>query len=113
MLRELGFAGIFKVNPAIISVLLVFSVLLMTFFIERAWTFLLYAGWSEEFWRRLKASVQSGRLHEARSMCSQSKNVFARVLHTVISSTHLTRADNEDLTQIEKENTLEKLRKRL
>lgn len=113
MLRELGFKGIFMVNPAIISVMLMCSVILMTFFLERAWYFMVYGGWSEEFWRRLKANVQGGRLHEARSMCAQSKNVFARVFHVAISSTHLSRADNDDLTQIEKENTLELLRKRL
>jgi biopolymer transport protein ExbB len=113
MLRELGFMGILKVNPAIISTLLFFSVLLMAFLIERAWTFLVHAGWSDEFWHRLKASVQSGRLHEARAMCSQSRNVFAQVFHVAISSTHLTRADNEDLVQIAKDNQLDKLRARL
>jgi biopolymer transport protein ExbB len=113
MLRELGFKGIFMVNPAIIGTMLICSVILLTFFLERTWYYLAYAGWSEEFWRRLKANVQGGRLHEAHSICAQSKNVFAKVFHVAISSTHLTRADNDDLTQIEKENMLEKLRKRL
>lgn len=113
MLRELGFWGIFHVNPAIIGLMLGCSVVLLTFVLERMWYFLLYAGWNDEFWQKLKASIQGGRLHEARSMCAQSKNVFAKVFHVAISSTHLTRADNEDLVQIEKENNLEKLRKRL
>ena len=46
-------------------------------------------------------------------MCSQSKNVFAQVFHVAISSTHLTRADNEDLMAIAKDNQLDKLRARL
>jgi biopolymer transport protein ExbB len=113
MLKELGFIGILNVNPAIISTLLIFSILLLTFVLERAWYFLFYAGWSDEFWHRLKAAVAGGRLHEARTLCSQSKNLFADVFHVVLNSTHLVRADNEDLVNIAKENALEKLRKRL
>lgn len=113
MLKELGFMGIFMVNPAIISTLLLFSVLLLTFFLERSWFFAMHAGWSQEFWHKLKACVRAGRLHEARSLCNQSKNIYAKVFHTAISNTHLTRADNEDMVQIEKENVEEQLRKRL
>lgn len=113
MLKELGFMGILKVNPAIISTLLFFSVMLLAFILERAWYYLAFAGWSDEFWHKLKASVAAGRLHEARTLCSQSKNVFAEVFHVVLSSTHLNRADNEDLVQIAKENAMEKLKKRL
>lgn len=113
MLKELGFIGIFKVNPAIISTLLVFSILLLTFLVERAFYYLAYAGWNEDFWRKLKSAVHAGRLHDARAMCAQSKNIYAQVFHVAISSTHLTRADNEDLVQIAKENALEKLRRRL
>ncbi len=113
MLKELGFMGILKVNPAIISTLLLFSVLLMTFLMERLWFYMSHSGWSDEFWNRIKASVASGRMHEARALCTQSKNVFAQVFLVAISSTHLSRADNEDLVQIAKENQLEHLRKRL
>lgn len=113
MLRELGFMGILRVNPAIISTLLLFSVLLVTFILERFWFYMAYAGWSEDFWNRLKNTVKAGRLHEARNMCAQSKNVFSQVFLVAISSTHLVRADNEDLVQIAKENALEKFRRRL
>lgn len=113
MLRELGFMGILRVNPAIVGTMLVFSVMLLAFAIERIWYFLSYAGWSEEFWRKLKGAVQAGRLHEARGMLAQSTNVFARVFYTSINSAHLSRADCEDLVQIEKETNLERLRKRL
>lgn len=113
MLKELGFIGIFKVNPAIISTLLVFSILMLWFVLERLWFYTTRAGWNEAFWQRLKGTVQSGRLHEARAMCAQSKNVYAQVFLTAISSTNLTRADNEDLVQISKENQLETLRMKL
>jgi biopolymer transport protein ExbB len=113
MLKELGFMGILKVNPAIISTLMFMSILLLTFVLERAWYFLVYAGWSDDFWNKLKTAVQSGRMHEARVLCSQSKNLFAQTFYSIINSTHLMRADNEDLVQIAKENALEKLRKRL
>jgi biopolymer transport protein ExbB/TolQ len=113
MLMEMGFRGIIKVNPVIISTLLVFSAIMLGFLLERAWFYLAYAGWDEKFWQKLRAAVQAGRLHEARTMCSQSSNVFAKVFYTALSSTHLTRADNEDLVQVEKENMQEKLRSRL
>ena len=113
MLKELGFMGILKVNPAIISTLLFFSILLVTFLAERLWFYMAYSGWSEEFWQRLKSNVSSGRLHDARAMCAQSKNVFAQTFLVAISSTHLSRADNEDMVQIAKEGQLELLRKRL
>jgi len=110
---EMGFMGIIKVNPAIIITLLIFSVIMLTFLIERIWAYLTIGSWSEKFWEKLKQSVAAGRLHEARAMCSQKNNVFAKVFFTAISNTHLTRADNEDLVQIEKENQQDVLRKRL
>jgi len=113
MLKQLGFMGIFHVNPAIISILLFFSVLLVTFLMERMWYFLLYAGWSQDVWNQLTSAIRSGRLYEARGLCSQGKNIFTQVFHTAISSTHLSRADNEDLVQIAKENAIERLRRRL
>lgn len=113
MLKELGFIGILKVNPAIISTLLFFSILLMTFLAERFWFYMSHANWNEEFWQRLKSNVNSGRLHDARSMCAASKNVYAQTFLAAISATHLSRADNEDMVQIAKEGQLELLRKRL
>ncbi|MFN0118217.1 MAG: MotA/TolQ/ExbB proton channel family protein [Elusimicrobiota bacterium] len=113
MLRELGFIGIFKVNPLIIGTLMFFSFLMVAFLVERVWYYLSHANWSEEFWKRLKASVQSGHIHEARTMCVQSNNVYAQVFATVLNSTHLDRKDNEELAQISRENQLERLRKRL
>ncbi|MCG3205861.1 MAG: hypothetical protein KCHDKBKB_02584 [Elusimicrobia bacterium] len=113
MLKELGFMGILKVNPAIISTLLFFSILMLTFLVERLWFYMSYSGWSDDFWQKIKTNVSSGRLHDARTMCAASKNVYAQVFLIAISSTHLSRADNEDLVQIAKENQLEKLRSRL
>ena len=113
MLKELGFIGIFMVNPLIIGTLLAFSIVLMTFLLERIWTYMRRAGWSEEFWQKVRSSVQAGRLHDARTLCDRTDNVFARVFHTAITSSHLNRADNEDMVQIAKDNELEKLRKRL
>ena len=97
MLKELGFIGIWNVNPAIISTLLIFSILMVTFLLERLWFYTARANWSESFWQRLKSTIQAGRLHEARAMCAQTKNIYAQVFLIAISSTHLTRADNEDL----------------
>lgn len=113
MLSELGLIGIIKINPAIVLTMIGLSILLLTFLLERFWCFILYGGWSQSFWNQLKSAVQSGRLHDARTMCANSKNVFARVFYVIISSTHLSREDNEDLAQIEKENAQETLRKRL
>jgi biopolymer transport protein ExbB len=113
MLKELGFIGIWNVNPAIISTLLIFSILMLTFLLERFWFYSARAGWSEAFWQRLKSTIQAGRLHEARAMCAQTKNIYAQVFLIAIGSTHLTRADNEDLVQIAKENQMEALRSKL
>ena len=113
MLMELGFKGIIATNPAIMVTLLICSILLLTFFLERSVYFVIYGGWSDRFFKRLKSAVQSGRFHEGRSMCTNSNNVFARVFFAAISNTHLNRADNEDMVQIEKENMQEKLRARL
>lgn len=113
MLREMGFIGIVQVNPGIIISLLVLSVFLMAFFLERSWYYMTAGRWRPSFWQKLRAAVQAGRLHDARNMCADSKNVFSRVFYVAISSTHLSRADNEDLVQIEKENMQEALRKRL
>ncbi|MCB4756860.1 MAG: MotA/TolQ/ExbB proton channel family protein [Elusimicrobia bacterium] len=112
MLTEMGFMGIIKVNPAIIITLLFFSVLMMTVFIDRLIVFVGIGRWHQAFWEKLKNAVQAGRLHEARTMC-QSNNIYARVFHTAINATHLSRTDNDDLVQITKENMQEKLRKRL
>ncbi len=113
MLKELGFIGIWNVNPAIISTLLVFSILMLTFLLERFWFYTARAGWNEAFWQRLKSTIQAGRLHEARAMCAQTKNIYAQVFLIAIGSTHLTRADNADLVQIAKENQMEALRSKL
>lgn len=113
MFMELGFWGVMKTNPAIMWTLMCFSILVVAFLIERAWVFFIYASWSENFWKKIKQSVARGRLHEARELCGRSKNVFSKVFETVVSNSHLTRADNEDLVQVEKENQQEMLRRRL
>lgn len=113
MLMEMGFRGVIATSPAIMITLLIFSVLLTAFVFERGLCFLLHGGWSDAFWKRLKACVQAGRMHEARSMCEKNRNIFAQVFHTAIGNAHLSRVDNEDLTQIAKENEQERLRKRL
>ncbi len=113
MLMEMGFMGIIRVNPAIIITLMVFSVVMLTCLLDRAIVYLSIGGWSQQYWEKLKSAIQAGRLHEARAICAQSSNVYARVFHTAISSTHLSRSDNEDMVQITKENMQEKLRKRL
>lgn len=111
MLQEMGFIGILKVNPAIILTLLACSVVMFFVLLERTWTYLSIGGWDEKFWQRLRNAVHAGRLHEARAMCADRKNIFARVFYTVINSTHLNRFDNEDMVQIMKENMQEEMRK--
>jgi len=113
MLSEIGFRGSMATNPLIMITLLVSSILMLAFFFERTWSFMVYGNWNKKLWKKLKNAVIAGRYHEARAICADSNNVFARVFHTSVSSTHLSRVDNEDLAQTAKENAQEVLRKRL
>ena len=113
MLTELGFRGIIAINPPIVLTMLFLSILLVTVLLERIWTFLSSARWKESLWKQITDDIRSGRLHDARTLCVNKSNVYARVFYSIINSTNLSRADNEDLAQIEKENQQERLRKRL
>jgi biopolymer transport protein ExbB len=113
MFMEMGFQGIMNTNPAIMWTLFVFSVLLLGAVLERAFYYLAYGGWSDAFWKKVSQTVKKGLYHEARTICERSSNVFAQVFRVAVESSHLSRADNEDMVQIAKENMQERLRKRL
>ncbi len=76
MVMGMGFKEVVAINPAIVLSMLFLSILLVGILLERAWTFLSEAGWSDGFWNQLKNIVQSGRLHDARTMCASTSGTM-------------------------------------
>lgn len=112
-MMQMGFKEWFMVNPPIISTILVFSVLLAAFTLERMWVFRVEAKFPKELWDRLVGLVRERKLRDAMALCEGTPGVFARVFRAGLEGALVSRLDAEDAMVIEKEEGQEILRKRV
>ena len=112
-MMQMGFVEWFNVNPPIISTILVFSVLVVAFTLERFWVFRKEAKFPRELWERILGLVREKRLRDAIALCEVSQGVFARVFKSGLEGSLVSRLDAEDGMVIEKEEGQEILRKRV
>jgi biopolymer transport protein ExbB len=112
-MMHMGFKEWFMVNPPIISTILVFSVLVVAFTLERFWVFRKEAKFPRELWDRIVGLVREKRVRDAIALCEVTPGVFARVFKSGLEGSLVSRLDAEDGMVIEKEEGQEVLRKRV
>jgi biopolymer transport protein ExbB len=112
-MMQMGFKEWFMVNPPIISTILVFSVLVVAFTLERFWVFRKEAKFPRDLWERILGLIREKRIRDAIALCEVSPGVFARVFKSGLEGALVSRLDAEDGMVIEKEEGQEILRKRV
>jgi len=112
-MMNMGFKEWFMINPPIIGTILVFSVLVVGFALERFWVFRQEAKFPLVLWKGLLVLVRENRIKEAIALCEGTQGVFARVFRAGLEGAQVSRADAEDGMVIEKEEGQEILRKRV
>ncbi|MBD3272535.1 MAG: hypothetical protein GF384_08390, partial [Elusimicrobia bacterium] len=76
---HLGFKGIFLTSPWVIGTLMIFSILMLAYAIERWWVFKQEGTFEEQFWQRITNFILQNRLKDAISLCEVSKGVYAEI----------------------------------
>lgn len=112
-MSQMGFLEWYNVNPPIITTILVFSILVVAFTLERFWVFRKEAKFPRELWDRILGLIREKRLRDAIALCEVSSGVFARVFKAGLEGSLVSRLDAEDAMVIEKEEGQEVLRKRV
>lgn len=110
---HLGFKGIFMTSPWVISVLLVFSILMVAYAIERWWVFRAEGTFDEQYWQRTSSFILQNRIKDAISLCEVTQGVYAKIFKAGIEAAQFSRQDSEDSMVIQKEECQEMLRRRL
>ena len=110
---HMGFKEWFLISPYVISVLILFSVLVVTYFLERMWVFRREGKFPRREWNRVTELIRERRAKDAMVLCEDTPGVFAKVFRACIQGAGASRADAEDNMLIEKEDGQEFLRKRV
>ena len=110
---HMGFKEWFLISPYVISVLILFSVLVVTYFLERMWVFRREGKFPRRLWNRMTELVRERRARDAMALCDETRGVFAKAFKACIQGAAASRADAEDNMLIEKEDGQEFLRKRV
>ena len=110
---HMGFKDWFFISPYVISVLILFSILVVTYFLERMWVFRREGKFPRRLWNRMTELVRERRARDAMALCDDTRGVFAKAFKACIQGAASSRADAEDNMLIEKEDGQEFLRKRV
>jgi biopolymer transport protein ExbB len=110
---HMGFKDWFFISPYVISVLILFSILVVTYFLERMWVFRREGKFPRRLWSRMTELVRERRARDAMALCDDTRGVFAKAFKACIQGAASSRADAEDNMLIEKEDGQEFLRKRV
>ncbi|MFH1282209.1 MAG: MotA/TolQ/ExbB proton channel family protein [bacterium] len=110
---NLGFKAFFMSSPIIMGILLVCSVGVVWFGLERFIYFAANSRFPKSLWKKLIPLVRDGKIQDAISVCSNNDSPYSRIFLAGLEKAHLSRADVEDSMTVQKEEVQELFRKRL
>jgi biopolymer transport protein ExbB len=88
---------IFKINPIVIGILFICSVLLVAYLFERVWAVLRVGDLDSATAERVKQHVRQGQIKEAINVCARSKNFTAHALEVALNASSLPREEMENI----------------
>lgn len=112
-MMQMGFKEWFMVNPPIITTILVMSVLVLAFSIERWIVFSRQTRFPRRIWNKVVELVLAQRIQDAIGVLENAGGLYARVFKACLEGALLSRVDAEDAMVIEKEDAQELLRRRV
>ena|SRR5436190_12513223 len=87
----------FKINPLVSGILILCSVLLVAYLIERVYAFLKVGDLDGATAERVKGHVRQGQIKEAINVCARTKNFTAHALEVALNASSLPREEMENI----------------
>ena len=111
-MSTMNFFDLMSVSP-IMPVILITSIVLVAYLIERSWYYHRAGRISGKFIVEVKHYVKSGRIKEAIKFCEQNSGLLPQIVKSGLESSHLSRSDAEETMETYKIRSQNLLKKRL
>jgi len=112
-MNNVTFIELMKTSIVVMPLLLVASVLLVTYGLERLWYYLRAGRISSRFLVEVKRLVRDGKVQEAVDFCDKNKGLVPEIVKAGLNASHLSRIDAEDTMESYKERSQNLLKARL
>lgn len=88
---------IIKINPPIIITLLICSVFMFGYLLERIWVFMRLGRVNPALADRIKQFVRQGQIKEAIALCSKNNDFFSNTMEVALNAASLPREEMENI----------------
>lgn len=112
-MNSFSFMELMKTSIVVMPLLLVASVLLVTYGLERLWYYLRAGRINSRFLVEVKRLVRDGKVQEAVDFCDKNKGLVPEIVKAGLNASHLSRIDAEDTMESYKERSQNLLKARL
>jgi len=112
-MNNVTFIELMKTSIVVMPLLLVASVLLVTYGLERLWYYLRAGRISSSFLVEVKRLVRDGKVQEAVDFCDKNRGLVPEIVKAGLNASHLSRIDAEDTMESYKERSQNLLKARL
>ena len=96
-MANMTLAEMFRINPLINGILLVCSILLVAYLIERIWAFARIGSLDSNTAERVKMHVRQGQVKEAITLCERDKNYFSDAVAVALKAASFPREEMENI----------------
>jgi biopolymer transport protein ExbB len=112
-MNSVTFIELMKTSIVVMPLLLVASILLVTYGLERLWYYLRAGRINSRFLVEVKRLVRDGKVQEAVDFCDKNRGLVPEIVKAGLNASHLSRIDAEDTMESYKERSQNLLKARL
>lgn len=112
-MNSVTFIELMKTSVVVMPLLLVASILLVTYGLERLWYYLRAGRINSRFLVEVKRLVRDGKVQEAVDFCDKNRGLVPEIVKAGLNASHLSRIDAEDTMESYKERSQNLLKARL
>lgn len=112
-MNSVTFIELMKTSVVVMPLLLVASILLVTYGLERLWYYLRAGRINSRFLVEVKRLVREGKVQEAVDFCEKNRGLVPEIVKAGLNASHLSRIDAEDTMESYKERSQNLLKARL
>ncbi|MCJ7645738.1 hypothetical protein MUO65_02360, partial [bacterium] len=102
-MNSVTFIELMKTSVVVMPLLLVASILLVTYGLERLWYYLRAGRINSRFLVEVKRLVREGKVQEAVDFCEKNRGLVPEIVKAGLNASHLSRIDAEDTMESYKE----------
>jgi len=112
-MNNVTFIELMKTSIVVMPLLLVASILLVAYGLERLWYYLRAGRMNSRFLVEVKRLVRDGKVQEAVDFCDKNRGLVPEIVKAGLNASHLSRIDAEDTMESYKERSQNLLKARL